>query len=296
MILQTFSLKLRRAAECLSSHVGKWYNLAVFSGDAHITVAPWPLISVGQKYWLSVVGTLAQDSSPYTIVVAQGEVVSLSEQTVGLNKILARSELGKLLANSTLSVQLNVLFDSNSVDDAVLFPKLDNIKIVIEAPFLNDVTDFKYGLNGWTLGPASYGGVFEHSDKFGVTVFANNTDTNANYAGEIMFKEYTFIVGRTYYLAVYVCNYTGSSGIYQPVIQICSSEAASPAITLPVDGYMHALECTFVATVPNQRIYISNQTASGNGNDSLYNFLYVVQKTLRSWGRCYSTCCRAAAS
>ena len=32
MILQTFSRKLRRAAECLSIHVGKWYNLAVFSG------------------------------------------------------------------------------------------------------------------------------------------------------------------------------------------------------------------------------------------------------------------------
>ena len=32
MILQAFSWKLRRAAECLSSHVGKWYNLAVFSG------------------------------------------------------------------------------------------------------------------------------------------------------------------------------------------------------------------------------------------------------------------------
>ena len=32
MILQTFSWKLRRAAECLLSHVGKWYNLAVFSG------------------------------------------------------------------------------------------------------------------------------------------------------------------------------------------------------------------------------------------------------------------------
>ena len=32
MIPQTFSLKLCRAAECRSSHVGKWYNLAVFSG------------------------------------------------------------------------------------------------------------------------------------------------------------------------------------------------------------------------------------------------------------------------
>ena len=32
MILQTFSWKLRRAAECRSGHVGKWYNLAVFSG------------------------------------------------------------------------------------------------------------------------------------------------------------------------------------------------------------------------------------------------------------------------
>lgn len=32
MILRTFSWKLRRAVECLSGHVGKWYNLAVFSG------------------------------------------------------------------------------------------------------------------------------------------------------------------------------------------------------------------------------------------------------------------------
>ena len=32
MIPQTFSWKLRRAVECLSGHVGKWYNLAVFSG------------------------------------------------------------------------------------------------------------------------------------------------------------------------------------------------------------------------------------------------------------------------
>ena len=32
MILRTFSWKLRRAAECLSSHVGKWYNMAVFPG------------------------------------------------------------------------------------------------------------------------------------------------------------------------------------------------------------------------------------------------------------------------
>lgn len=254
-------------------------DLAAFSGDAHITVAPWPLISVGQKYWLSVVGTLAQNSSPYTIVVAQGEVVSLSEQTVGLNKILPRSELAKLLSNSTLSVQLNVLFDSNSVGGAVSFPKLDNIKIVIEAPFLNDITDFTYGLNGWTLGQASYGGQFVHLDRFGGTVFANSTDTNANYSGEIMYKEYTFIVGRTYYLGVYVCNNTGSGGFYHPVIQIYSSEAASPAITLPVDGLMHLIECTFVATVPNQRIYIWNQTPSGNGNDYFFNALYVIQKT-----------------
>ena len=32
MILRAFSWKLRRAAECLSGHVGKWCNLAVISG------------------------------------------------------------------------------------------------------------------------------------------------------------------------------------------------------------------------------------------------------------------------
>ncbi|WP_407730048.1 hypothetical protein ACJJU9_03280 [Pseudomonas helleri] len=237
-------------------------DLGIFDGDAHITVAPWPLISVGQKYWISVIGTLAQDSSPYTIVVAQGEVVSLAEKTAGLNGILVRTELDKLLDNSTFTVQLRVLFDSNGVEgNAVLFPVLNNIKIVKKLPWLDDITDFTYGQNGWVLGPASSGGVFNGR------YFANTTNSNGDFSGVIMYKDFTLIQGRSYYLSVNVGNHTGASGAYNPHIQIGCYDAVSNVPAIPRDGVEHVISITFRATIASQRVFIQNLTPSGNGND-----------------------------
>ena len=55
MILQTFSWKLRRAAECLSGQVGKWYNLAVFSGVTQNSHVAEVLPQAGCENFLTMV-------------------------------------------------------------------------------------------------------------------------------------------------------------------------------------------------------------------------------------------------
>ena len=69
MILQTFSWKLRRAAECLSSHVGKWYNLAVFSGVIQNPHGAEVLRQAGCENFLTMVF-----SSPSGIKRAPGDL------------------------------------------------------------------------------------------------------------------------------------------------------------------------------------------------------------------------------
>ena len=69
MILQTFSWKLRRAAECLSSHVGKWYNLAVFSGVIQNSHGAEVLWQAGCENFLTMVF-----SSPSGIKRAPGDL------------------------------------------------------------------------------------------------------------------------------------------------------------------------------------------------------------------------------
>ena len=69
MIPQTFSLKLRRAAECLSSHVGKWYNLAVFSGVIQNPHGAEVLQQAGCENFLTMVF-----SSPSRIKRAPGDL------------------------------------------------------------------------------------------------------------------------------------------------------------------------------------------------------------------------------
>lgn len=69
MIPQTFSWKLRRAEECLSSHVGKWYNLAVFSGVIQNPHGAEVLRQAGCENFLTMVF-----SSPSGIKRAPGDL------------------------------------------------------------------------------------------------------------------------------------------------------------------------------------------------------------------------------
>ena len=69
MIPRTFSWKLRRAEECLSSHVGKWYNLAVFSGVIQNPHGAEVLRQAGCENFLTMVF-----SSPSGIKRAPGDL------------------------------------------------------------------------------------------------------------------------------------------------------------------------------------------------------------------------------
>ena len=116
------SLGMPLIPQAAQNGIGSELNLGNFTGDARVTVAPWPLIAAGQRVWLRVEGT-AQNGSDYTITLYSSSAVISSEVTAGLSKALLRSELEKLRDGSELKVVLEVTFDrSTSQSEAVAFP------------------------------------------------------------------------------------------------------------------------------------------------------------------------------
>ena len=116
------SLPMPLVPQAAQGGIGSELDLATFTGDARVTVAPWPLIAAGQRVWLRAEGT-AIDNSPYTITLETAYTVTLPEVTAGLSKTLLRSELEKLRDGSTLNIVLQVTFDqSSALANAVDFP------------------------------------------------------------------------------------------------------------------------------------------------------------------------------
>ncbi|NWA05658.1 YncE family protein, partial [Pseudomonas gingeri] len=118
-------------------------DLAHFSGDAHITVAKWPLSAAGQRVWLECEGTDEQDR-PYTITLLTAHALSESEATDGLSLPLPRSELLHLKDSSELEVTFKITFDRTAIlNNAVAFPPL---KVSLKFSAQNDGTlKFIYG-------------------------------------------------------------------------------------------------------------------------------------------------------
>ncbi|WP_422418529.1 hypothetical protein [Pseudomonas sp. GZD-222] len=97
-------------------------DLTSFQGNAAVTVAAWPLIAEGQRYWIKVSGTLVS-GAPHSFPVAQNELVSTGEVANGLDKPMLRTELDKLKDLSELKVEVLVAFDGvNNQAGAVAFP------------------------------------------------------------------------------------------------------------------------------------------------------------------------------
>jgi hypothetical protein len=98
--------------------------LSRLPGDASVTVQAWPLIAAGQRYWISVQGTL-EDGTPRTFYVATGQVVNQAQVGAGLNHPILRRELQRFGRNSTLTVTCSVTFDgSANQENAWFFPAL----------------------------------------------------------------------------------------------------------------------------------------------------------------------------
>ncbi|MEL4166036.1 hypothetical protein [Pseudomonas sp. ZS001] len=116
------SLTMPLIPEAAQGGLGTELDLSKFTGNARVTVAPWPLIAAGQRVWMSCEG-VAKDGSNYTIGLYTNSEVSSSQVTAGLSTPLLRSELEKLRDGSELKVVLLVTFNrSTNQSEAVTFP------------------------------------------------------------------------------------------------------------------------------------------------------------------------------
>jgi hypothetical protein len=80
-------------------------DLNTFNGDATSKTTAWPLMAVGQRFWLSVVG------SGINWPIATAETVAVVSD---ITRPLGRSLLDTLPDNASLSLQLTVAFDGGS--------------------------------------------------------------------------------------------------------------------------------------------------------------------------------------
>ncbi|NII54130.1 Ig-like domain-containing protein [Luteibacter sp. SG786] len=96
-------------------------DLGTFTGNAAVTVAPWPLIAVGQSVWLEVRGIAGGQTT--TIWLRTASPVTSGEVTAGLDVALARTDLEALDDNSTMTVVASVGFVAFSEEPDVLFPQ-----------------------------------------------------------------------------------------------------------------------------------------------------------------------------
>ncbi|MBC3372492.1 YncE family protein [Pseudomonas sp. SWRI92] len=108
--------------QAANNGTGSELDLSSFTGDARVTVAPWPLIAAGQRVWLRCEGT-ANDGTPHVITQWISSGVTAGEVTAGLSKGISRTELEKLRDGSALKVVLEVTFNrSSNQSEAVAFP------------------------------------------------------------------------------------------------------------------------------------------------------------------------------
>jgi hypothetical protein len=120
-------------------------DLAAFEGDASVTVAAWPLIALGQRYWIKVSGTL-NSSMPHSFYVARNRVPTASEVEAGLDKPMLRTELENLKDSTALTVEMKVAFDGvGNESSAIAFPvKTYTVKsLEIVTPIISSVVDDK---------------------------------------------------------------------------------------------------------------------------------------------------------
>lgn len=106
-------------------------DLSTFASDAHLTTVPWPLIAIGQRFWMQAEGENS-DGSRYSKAVATAQLVTSSHLNDGLRLPLARRDLEGLRNNSTLTLSLRVTFDgANDAASAQPFTPT-NLRVVVQ--------------------------------------------------------------------------------------------------------------------------------------------------------------------
>ncbi|WP_460416069.1 hypothetical protein [Pseudomonas sp. microsymbiont 2] len=92
-------------------------DLGTFTGNASVQLEPWPLIAVGQRYWIRASGT-RENGTPHQITIAFNQAVTQGEINNGVEVTLPRTELEQLRHASTLTIAAKVAFDGEPLEDA----------------------------------------------------------------------------------------------------------------------------------------------------------------------------------
>ncbi|MGW7775659.1 hypothetical protein ACTWM0_22305 [Pseudomonas machongensis] len=120
-------------------------DLSSFAGNASATVAAWPLIAAGQRFWVRIDGTL-ENGSAHRFHAASAQTVTEAQVGQGLDVAVLRTELEKLRHDSEVSVTVSVAFDGASNEAlAKVFPVATYTleKLVVVTPTIDSVTDDK---------------------------------------------------------------------------------------------------------------------------------------------------------
>ncbi|KAB5623164.1 hypothetical protein F7234_12260 [Pseudomonas putida] len=120
-------------------------DLNSFVGNASATVAAWPLIATGQRFWVRIDGTL-ENGSAHRFHAASAQTVTEAQVGQGLDIAVLRTELEKLRHDSQVSITVSVAFDGASNEaSAMAFPVATYTleKLVVVTPTIDSVTDDK---------------------------------------------------------------------------------------------------------------------------------------------------------
>ncbi|WP_053154820.1 hypothetical protein [Pseudomonas sp. Pf153] len=148
------SLTIPLIPEAAQGGLGSELDLSKFIGDARVTVAPWPLIAVGQRVWLSCEGTRT-DGTKHTIILQTASEVTADEVQAGLLKPVSRGQLQLLRDRSDLTIVLRVTFNASAdVLEATAFPlRTYSVKsAVLDTPLITSVKD----LSGTPISDSGY--------------------------------------------------------------------------------------------------------------------------------------------
>lgn len=120
-------------------------DLNRFAGDATVLATPWPLIALGQLYWLHASATL-DDGTQHVETLANAQAVNADQVSVGLRIRLSRGFLLRLENATQLTLQLKVAFAANAAEgEAIMFPASDvnvvQLALTLPAPTVTGVVD-----------------------------------------------------------------------------------------------------------------------------------------------------------
>lgn len=113
-------------------------DLNTLLGDATVHIAPWPLITQGQRVWLRLHSTDDQNE-PWSTELILGEVVTAAEVSAGVSRVVPRAVLLKLQNSAAVNLEVKVGFDGGLGEGAAtVFPigsyVMINVVLDLRAP------------------------------------------------------------------------------------------------------------------------------------------------------------------